>query len=117
MSNLGFPQTGISSADYYAEAIEESDANVRRRLFADARQSNLGAYAIYVLAAGVEEKWGGDSNRLKATLQKGVIVFKNPAGNYPKVSKDQWLREASEADKRGQTLTAKTLRLVVAENL
>jgi len=120
MSNVGFPQTGLSSTEFYAKAIQEPDANARRRLFADARQSNLCAYGIYVLAAGVEEKWGADANRLKATLQKGVLVFKNPAGqgaNCPKVTKDQWLREAAEADKRRHTLTAKTLRLVLDVNL
>lgn len=120
MSSFGFPQTGLSSSEYYDKAIKEHNANTRRRLFADARQSNLCAYKIYVLAAEVEEKWGTELNRLKDLLKKGVVVFKNPAGqgaHCPKVSKDQWLTEATESEQRGKTLTARALRQVVDENL
>jgi len=118
-SNFGYPQTGLSPEDFHTKALAESDASARRRLFADARQSNLCVYRIYVLAAEVEEKWfATDSTRLKDILLKGVVVFKNPAGQgaqCSKVTKDQWLREASESEKRGRPLTARTLRQVVDE--
>ncbi|KAF8934351.1 hypothetical protein BGZ58_005779 [Dissophora ornata] len=120
MSNLGYPQTDISAAQFYADARKEPDANKRRRLFADARQSNLCVYQIYVLAAGAEEHWGADITRLKALLSKGVVVFKNPAGQSarcPKISKTTWLQEASAAERRGSTLTATALRQAVAEHL
>jgi hypothetical protein len=120
MSFVGFPQTGISPSEFYNRAIKEPNADARRRLFADARQSNLCVYKMYVLAAEVEERWGTDLNRLKDLLKKGVIVFTNPAGqgaHCPKVSRDQWLTEATESEQRGKPLTAQALRQVVDENL
>lgn len=120
MANFGFPQTGISPEDFYTQSLAQSDADARRRLFADARQSNICVYRIYVLAAKSEEKWSAKEDQLKIILEKGVVVFKNPArqsAQCSKVSKDQWLREASEAEKQGSPLTARTLRQVVAEIL
>ncbi|KAF9343856.1 hypothetical protein BGX26_005117, partial [Mortierella sp. AD094] len=80
MSFAGPPHTGpISAQEFYNQALSESDAGKRRRLFADARQSNPGSYQIWVKAAEIEEHWGADQTKLKELLVKGVTVFKNPA--------------------------------------
>ncbi|KAG0371042.1 hypothetical protein BGZ54_000960 [Gamsiella multidivaricata] len=120
MSEFGFPRSGISLEEFYSKSLRESDPNKRRRLFADARQSNLCSYPLYILAAEIEEVFGADPVRLKAMLTKGVIVFRNPAGqgaHCVKVTKDAWLHEAITADRRGHSKTAAALREVVAENL
>ncbi|KAF8978922.1 hypothetical protein BGZ46_005997 [Entomortierella lignicola] len=120
MSNLGFPQTGLSAPKFYNEILKEADANKRRRLFADARQSNLCSHQVYVIAAEAEEIWGADPVRLKAMLTKGVVVFKNPAGqgaSCSRVSRSTWLREAFRSESRGHTKTATALREAIKENL
>ncbi|KAI1315798.1 hypothetical protein EDD11_000352 [Mortierella claussenii] len=118
MSSIGYPQSGISAHQFFARALNEADANKRRRLFADARQSNLCTYQIYVLAAEAEESWGANAVRLQSTLMKGIIVFRNPAGQgaqCPKVTKTMWLQEADAADARNHTATATELRKLVNE--
>lgn len=120
MSNVGYPQTGLTADDFYSKATKEDDASKRRRLFADARQSNLCTYQIYVLAAEVEEQWNTDLNSIKAILSRGVTVFKNPAGqgaHCPKVSKILWQQQAVEAEKRGHRKTAALLKEVIAKEL
>ncbi|KAF9187788.1 hypothetical protein BGZ51_001026 [Haplosporangium sp. Z 767] len=113
MSSIGYPQTGLSAQAFFTKALDEADSSKRRRLFADARQSNLCSFQVYVFAAEVEERWGADSSRLQEILRKGVVVFKNPAGqgaHCPKVTKCQWLLQAAEADRRGHGKTAAALR-------
>ncbi|KAF9348501.1 hypothetical protein BGX26_000102 [Mortierella sp. AD094] len=119
MSNLGYPQTGFSTTQFYSKAFAEADPNKRRRLFADARQSNLCSYQVYVLAAEAEEHWGADIVRLKTILAKGVTVFKNPAGqgaHCPRVSKGTWMQEAAGSKLRRHVLTAAALEQVVNES-
>ncbi|KAF9429188.1 hypothetical protein BGZ76_001685 [Entomortierella beljakovae] len=119
-SNIGFPQTGVLVSKFYTDALAERDPNKRRRMFADARQSNICSYQVYVLAAEVEEKWGADLVRLKALLSKGVIVFRNPHGqasSCPTVSKNEWWSEAAASEKRKFPMTAKALRQTVSEHL
>ncbi|KAG0299246.1 hypothetical protein BGZ98_010207 [Dissophora globulifera] len=119
MSHIGYPQTGLSAQDFYSKARHEADPNKRRRLFADARQSNLCTFQIYVLDAEVEERWGADSTRLGVILSKGIVVYKNPAGqgaHCAKVSSATWLQEAAAADRRGSVKTAAALRKAVAEH-
>ncbi|KAF9913455.1 hypothetical protein BX616_010015 [Lobosporangium transversale] len=118
MSSIGYPQTGISETQFYSQALEESDANKRRRLFADARASNLCSYRVYVLAAQAEEKWGADITRLKALLTKGVIVFRNPAGQHSHcsiVTRGQWLSEADSAFRNNFPSTSTALRSILQE--
>ncbi|KAG0202023.1 hypothetical protein BGX33_009968 [Mortierella sp. NVP41] len=120
MSNVGYPQTGLTPETFYAKAVKEPEADKRRRLFADARQSNICVYQIYVFAAEAEEHWKVDVNRIKAILVKGVIVFKNPAGQgakCTKVTKSKWQQQAVEAEKRGHPKTATALRQVIANKL
>ncbi|KAF9109593.1 hypothetical protein BGX27_007457 [Mortierella sp. AM989] len=120
MSNIGYPQTGVSASQFYSNMLAEEDADKRRRLFADARQSSLCSYQVYVLAAEAEEQWGADPLRLKAILHKGVVVFKNPAGqgaHCPKVSRNTWLQEATRSEKQGHFKTADALRQTVTESL
>ncbi|KAK3809902.1 MAG: hypothetical protein JOS17DRAFT_780234 [Linnemannia elongata] len=120
MSNLGYPQTGLTADDFYNKAINEEDAGTRRRLFADARQSNLCTYQIYVLAAEAEERWNMHIDRIKAILTRGVTVFKNPAGqgaHCAKVSKANWQQQAVEAAKRGHSKTATALKEVICKEL
>ncbi|KAG9070501.1 hypothetical protein KI688_008039 [Linnemannia hyalina] len=120
MSNVGYPQTGLTADDFYNKAVNEEDSSTRRRLFADARQSNLCTYQIYVLAAEAEERWNTDINRIKVILTKGVTVFKNPAGqgaHCAKVSKANWQQQAVEAAKRGHRKTATALKEVIAKEL
>ncbi|KAF9910239.1 hypothetical protein EC991_006968 [Linnemannia zychae] len=119
MSNIGYPQTGLTVDEFYSKSFKESDAGERRRLFADARQSNLCTYQLYVVAAEAEEHWKSDTGRIKAILSRGVTVFKNPAGqgaHCPKVSSDAWKQEANDAERRGHPKTATALREVVAQN-
>ncbi|KAF9155110.1 hypothetical protein BG015_010989 [Linnemannia schmuckeri] len=116
MSNVGYPQTGLTADDFYNKAVNQKDASTRRRLFADARQSNLCTYQIYVLAAEVEERWNQDISRIKAILEKGVRVFKNPAGqgaHCAEVSATSWHQQAIEAEKRGHRKTAAALKEVI----
>ncbi|KAG0255699.1 hypothetical protein BG011_004965 [Mortierella polycephala] len=113
MSSIGYPHTSLSVDAFFKKALDEADSSKRRRLFADARQSNLCSFQVYVFAAEAEERWGADSSRLQEMLRKGVVVFKNPAGqsaHCPKVTKCQWLSEAAGADKRGHGKTAAALR-------
>ncbi|KAG0285107.1 hypothetical protein BGZ96_010559 [Linnemannia gamsii] len=120
MSNVGYPQTGLTADDFYSKAFKEDDASKRRHLFADARQSNLCTYQIYVLAAEVEEHWDTDVNRIEAMLSRGVKVFRNPAGqgaHCPKVSKNCWQQQAVEAEKRGHRKTAALLKKVIDKEL
>ncbi|KAF9932016.1 hypothetical protein FBU30_009080 [Linnemannia zychae] len=120
MSNFGYPSTGLTADDFYAKTIKENDPAKRRRLFADARQSNICVYQIYVLAAEAEEVWGTDANRIKGILQRGVTVFKNPAGqgaHCTKVSKTNWQQQAVEAKSRGHPVTANALKEIIAKEL
>ncbi|KAG0314020.1 hypothetical protein BGZ97_009712 [Linnemannia gamsii] len=120
MSSVGYPQTGLTADEFYSKATKETDASKRRRLFADARQSNLCTYQIYVLAAEVEEQWNTDVNRIKAILSRGVTVFKNPAGqgaHCPKVSKIAWKQQAADAERRGHCNTAALLKEIIATEL
>ncbi|KAF9918390.1 hypothetical protein BX616_009072 [Lobosporangium transversale] len=134
MSFAGVPNNGpLSAEQFYQEAINESDAAKRRRLFADARQSNPANYQLWVKAAEVEEHWGADEEKLKDLLTRGVTVFKNPAGasctenhdhsqhgftDGPQpVDKHQWLSEATSAQSKGKGKTAAALQEVVGEVL
>ncbi|KAF9121505.1 hypothetical protein BGW39_010487 [Mortierella sp. 14UC] len=119
MSNIGYPQTGITADEFYSKSVKEADAGKRRRLFADARQSNICLYQIYVLAAEVEEHWRSDTDHIKAILSRGVTVFKNPQGqgaHCHKVSNDTWKQQATDAERHGYPKTATALREVVARN-
>ncbi|KAK3848581.1 MAG: hypothetical protein J3R72DRAFT_470029 [Linnemannia gamsii] len=116
MTDVGYPQTGLTADEFYSKSVKEEDAGKRRRLFADARQSNLCIYQIYVLAAEVEEHWKADKGRIKAILSRGVTVFKNPAGqgaHCSKVSNDTWKQQATDAERRGHPKTATALREVI----
>lgn len=120
MPNFGYPQTGLTADDFYNKAVNEEDAKTRRRLFADARQSNLCTYRIYVLAAEAEERWNMPVNLIKAILTRGVTVFKNPAGqgaHCAKVSRTNWQQQAVEAAKRGHNKTETALKEVIAKEL
>ncbi|KAG0347668.1 hypothetical protein BG005_011957 [Podila minutissima] len=135
MSFAGTPHSGpLSPADFYAQALAEADAGKRRRLFADARQSNPASYQLWVKAAEVEEHWGADQTKLKDLLSRGVTVFKNPGGTHctanhdhsthsvsgiadGPVSKEIWLHEASAAEKIGKGKTAAALHEAVGEVL
>ncbi|KAF9403929.1 hypothetical protein BGZ94_004462 [Podila epigama] len=135
MSFAGIPHNGpLSPADFYAQALSEADAGKRRRLFADARQSNPASYKLWVKAAEVEEHWGADEDKLKDLLSRGVTVFKNPGGNHctedhdhsthslsgvadGPVGKDVWLNEASVAEQSGKGKTAAALHRAVSEVL
>ncbi|KAG0206415.1 hypothetical protein BGX28_002131 [Mortierella sp. GBA30] len=136
MSFAGPPHSGpISVSDFYTQALQESDAGKRRRLFADARQSNPASHELWVKAAEVEEHHGADQTKLKELLTRGVTVFKNPAGasctehhdhsqhgglvgTGPKpVEKNTWLNEANAAEKSGKNKTAAALQEVVGEVL
>ncbi|KAG0354208.1 hypothetical protein BC939DRAFT_465617 [Gamsiella multidivaricata] len=133
MSFAGTPLNGpLSAQEFYKQALEESDAGKRRRLFADARQSNPGSYQLWVKAAEVEEHWGADQGKLKDLLVRGVTVFKNPAGpacteNHDhsqhgvtalhSIDKNTWLSEATAAEQSGKGKTAAALQEVVGEVL
>ncbi|KAF9950127.1 hypothetical protein BGZ72_008152 [Mortierella alpina] len=135
MSFAGTPHTGhLSVSDFHTQALAEADAGKRRRLFADARQSNPGSHQVWVKAAEVEEHWGADQPKLKELLTRGVTVFKNPAGasctenhdhsqhgfagNGPApVDKNAWLHEASASETSGKSKTAAALKEVVVEVL
>ncbi|KAF9427535.1 hypothetical protein BGZ76_002304 [Entomortierella beljakovae] len=131
MSFTGTPHGGaLSAQDFYKSALVESDASKRRRLFADARQSNPRSYQIWVKAAEVEEHWGADEIKLKDLLLKGLVVFRNPADSSCTQSHDHsqhglssgaisgatWLAEANLAEEAGKTKTANALRLAVSED-
>ncbi|KAG0091140.1 hypothetical protein BGZ92_001374 [Podila epicladia] len=133
MSFAGIPHSGpLSPEDFYAQALAEEDAGKRRRLFADARQSNPTSYQLWVKAAEVEEHWGADQTKLKDLLSRAV--FKNPGGTHctenhdhsthsvsgiadGPVSKDIWLQEASAAERIGKGKTAAALHEAVGEVL
>jgi len=133
MSFAGTPHTGpISASDFYSQALNEANADKRRRLFADARSSNPGSYQLWVKAAEVEEHYGADQGKLKDLLSKGVTVFKNPAGsgcteNHDHsqhgfsgphaVTKNTWLNEASLAEKGGKGKTAAALNEILNEQV
>ncbi|KAF9099123.1 hypothetical protein BGX27_000664 [Mortierella sp. AM989] len=133
MSFAGTPHTGpLSPQDFYTQAVSESDAGKRRRLFADARQSNPGSYQLWVKAAEVEEHWGTDQTKLKDLLVRGMTVFKNPAGSGctqdhdhsqhgfaagGAVDKNTWLTEATAAEKNGKSKTAAALHEAAGEAL
>ncbi|KAF8938392.1 hypothetical protein BGZ58_000976 [Dissophora ornata] len=133
MSFAGTPHNGpLSAQEFYKQALEESDAGKRRRLFADARQSNPTSYQLWVKAAEAEEHWGADQTKLKDLLTRGVTVFKNPAGatcteNHdhsqhgltgPKpIDKSVWLSEATAAENSGKGKTAAALHEAVGEVL
>ncbi|KAG0329614.1 hypothetical protein BGZ99_001221 [Dissophora globulifera] len=132
MSFAGPPHDGLSTQEFYKQALEESDAGKRRRMFADARQTNPASYQLWVKAAEVEEHWGADQTKLKDLLTRGITVFKNPAGNTctenhdhsqhgftgPKsVDKSTWLSEATVAEQSGKGKTAAALQEAVGEVL
>ncbi|KAG0002989.1 hypothetical protein BGZ80_009843 [Entomortierella chlamydospora] len=132
MSFTGTPHSGpLSAQDFYTQALNESDAGKRRRLFADARQSNPGSYQIWVKAAEVEEHWGADQTKLKDLLVRGVTVFKNPAGSGctqdhdhsqhgfagGAIDKNTWLTQATVAENNGKSKTAAALHEAVGEVL
>ncbi|KAF9180475.1 hypothetical protein BGZ51_006186 [Haplosporangium sp. Z 767] len=126
MSFTGVPKTGpLSPSEFYDQALHEADAGKRRRLFADARQSDPTSYQLWVKAAEVEEHWGADQTKLKDLLSRGVTVFKNPAGHDvpgaltgPRpVDKATWLNEATAAEKGGKSKTAAALHEAVSEVL
>ncbi|KAF9570537.1 hypothetical protein EC968_001706 [Mortierella alpina] len=115
---MGFPPHEQMSPDiFYERSLNEKNASVRRRLFADARLSNVCTYQIYVYAAEVEEHHGAATmNDLQNILQKGVVVFKNPAGQArrcDRITKSMWLAEASLAEYRKHPQTANALRAVL----
>ncbi|KAI1303409.1 hypothetical protein EDD11_005350 [Mortierella claussenii] len=134
MSFTGAPHDGpLSTQEFYSQALKEANADKRRRLFADARQSNPASYQLWVKAAEVEEHWGADKDKLKTLLARGVTVFKNPAGatcteNHDHsqhgltggphaIDKNTWLSEAEAAQESGKGSTADALREVLGENL
>ncbi|KAG0348527.1 hypothetical protein BG004_004943 [Podila humilis] len=115
---FGFPASGITPAQFYKEALNIKDSDTRRRLFADARQSNICSHEVYVLAAQAEEHWRADKVELKTMVAKGITVFKNPSGqseHCPRVGKAVWLQAAAAAQTLGSVKTAAALREAVAE--
>ena len=102
---------------FYERALNEESASRRRRLFADARQSNLCTYQIYVYAAEVEEHHGSATMKdLQSILEKGVVVFRNPAGQAwrcDKITRNMWFAEASLAEYRKHPRTANALKAVL----
>ncbi|KAF9278586.1 hypothetical protein BGZ68_008485 [Mortierella alpina] len=133
MSFAGPPLDGpLSVQDFHSQALQEADAGKRRRLFADARQSNPHSHEIWVKAAEVEEHWGADEPKLKELLTRGVTVFKNPAGagcteNHDHsqhgfvgpatVDKNAWLHAANASESSGKNKTAAALKQAVSEVL
>lgn len=118
MSFTGPPEDPLSPEEFYNRAIATDDAAKRRRLFADARQSNPGSYQLWVQAAEVEEHWGADETKLEDLLSRGITVFKNPAGSSSAsgfggsqpISQHTWETEAVTAETKGKDKTAKALR-------
>lgn len=118
MTFTGPPTDPVSVQEFYERALEEPDADTRRRLFADVRASNPASYQVWIKAAEVEEKWGADEAKLKTLLTRGVTVFKNPAGGGSghgihepqRVTKSQWESEAIHAENNGKDKTAKALK-------
>ncbi|KAF8981361.1 hypothetical protein BGZ46_002929 [Entomortierella lignicola] len=136
MSFVGTPSSGpLTAEEFYKQALNESDAGKRRRLFADVRQSNPHSYQAWVKAAEVEEHWGADETKLKELLVKGVTVFKNPAASgcthnhdhsqdsqhgfnsTGAIDKQVWLSEANTAEQNGKSKTAAALNAAVTEVL
>ncbi|KAF9584595.1 hypothetical protein BGW38_005910 [Lunasporangiospora selenospora] len=129
MSFVGPPDSPLSPEAFYDQAVKENDAGKRRRLFADARQSSPGSYQLWVKAAEVEEHWGADQPKLKDLLQRGVTVFKNPAGaqcttdhdhsqhgfSGNAIGKNVWLHEASTARLSGKEKTAAALQEILED--
>ncbi|KAF9164623.1 hypothetical protein DFQ27_001700 [Actinomortierella ambigua] len=125
MSFAGPPAEHLSSAQFYSQALNESDAGKRRRLFADARASNPGSYELWVKAAEVEEHWGADEGKLKSLVIRGVTAFKNPAGHEHQdssslsgpITRETWLDEAVKAKQGGKSKTAVAIEQAVDEAL
>ncbi|KAF9352083.1 hypothetical protein BGX34_000183 [Mortierella sp. NVP85] len=124
MSFVGPPDTPLSPEAFYSQALATEDAGQRRRLFADARQSNPGSYQLWIKAAEIEEHWGADEARLEDLLTRGITVFKNPGGSYSgsgfgepqPVTQHTWETEAATAESQGKDKTAKALRAAVEKS-
>jgi len=123
MSFVGPPDTALSPEAFYSQALESEDAGFRRRLFADARQSNPGSYQLWIKAAEIEEHWGADEAKLEDLLTRGITVFKNPAGSNSgsgfgepqPVTQHTWETEAVAAESKGKAKTAKALKAAVSK--
>ncbi|KAG0198901.1 hypothetical protein BGX28_007721 [Mortierella sp. GBA30] len=119
MSDLGYPpHEKLDPAQFYSRSLREPDASKRRRLFANARQSNLCCFQIYVFAAEIEEEYMLDSMALQGILRKGVVVFQNPSGqgaHCDRISQSLWLQEAQAVRNRGHLRTADALIKVLKE--